>query len=105
MSTVENRLNAKLKVWGMTQDGFTLVASLLGALPGISRSAAQRALSGAGLPFGAEAAIELDKLAHDIDAIIAVAHPLPLNLKNSVQVFEMVQAWRNGRLKITVVSE
>ena len=102
VSTTEDRLNSKILIWGVTQEGFALTASLLGCLPGTSRSAAQRALSGTGLGFGAEASLALNQLAKDIDAIIAAAHPLPLNLKNPALLASLVRAWREKKLTIDV---
>ena len=98
MSSTENRINAHLARWRMTIETFTVAASLLGALPGTSRSAAQRSLSGIGLPFGAEAALALDKFAHDLNAVIDAASPLPLSLKNPAEISLLVEAWRTGRL-------
>jgi hypothetical protein len=102
VSTVENRLNQKLKVWGMNIDGFCILAHLCGALPLLSKSGAQRALAGTGPGFGAEPILALNALARDIDAIIQAAHPLPLNLKNPAVISELVLAWRNGSLTIDV---
>jgi hypothetical protein len=102
MSTTEDRLNTKLKLWNMRQDDFAVIASLLGALPGISRSRAQRALAGKGLGFGAEAALALDALVRDVDAIISAARPLPLSLNNVALVVQLVTSWREKRLTIDV---
>jgi hypothetical protein len=102
VSTTEDRLNAKLKLWDLRQDDFALVANLTGALPGTSRSAAQRALAGKGLGFGAEASLALSELAKDIDEIIAAAHPLPLNLRNPALLASLVRAWREKKLTIVV---
>jgi hypothetical protein len=102
VSTVENRLNQKVKIWGMNIDQFCILANLCGALPLMSKSGAQRALAGTGAPFGADAVLALDALAQDIDAIIQAVHPLPLNLRNPAEVSELVQLWRKGSLTIEV---
>jgi hypothetical protein len=102
VSTVENGINARLRTWGMTIDGFCVLANLCGSLPLMSKSAAHRALTGLGLPFGAQAVIALNQLISDIDAIIQAAHPLPLSLKNPAQVSQLVEAWREKSLRIDV---
>jgi hypothetical protein len=102
MSSVENRLNQKLKEWGISVNTFTLLAALTGDLSLKSRSAAARTLNGLGLPFGAEDQLSLNRLVRDVDAIVSAAHPLPLNLKNPAVVSELVQAWRGGELLINV---
>jgi hypothetical protein len=102
VSTIENALNQKLKLWGLNIDGFCILANLCGALPLMSKSGAQRALAGTGPGFGAEAILALNVLVKDVDAILVAAHPLPLNLKNPAVVSGLVLAWRNGSLTIDV---
>jgi hypothetical protein len=98
----ENRLTKKLRTWNMSLDSFSSLVALAG-IAGASRSRIASALNGRA--FSVEVALSLESLVADIDALMAAAAPLKLDVSTPVEFFAVMTAFRDGTLEIKIAKQ